>query len=56
MLPSYTALGMASLLPHKTLAYKRTGDVLVDGMPIASLASGTRSWHGKRGWPARATS
>ena len=31
MLPSYTALGMASLLPHKTLAYKPNGDVLVDG-------------------------
>jgi uncharacterized protein (TIGR02687 family) len=30
VLPSYTALGMASLLPHKTLAYKGT-DVLVDG-------------------------
>ena len=28
VLPSYTALGMASLLPHKTLAYKGT-DVLV---------------------------
>ena len=32
VLPSYTALGMASLLPHKTLAYKTgTSDVLVDG-------------------------
>ena len=30
VLPSYTALGMASLLPHKTLAYKGT-DVLLDG-------------------------
>ena len=30
VLPSDTALGMASLLPHKTLAYKGT-DVLVDG-------------------------
>ena len=30
VLPSYTALGMASLLPHRTLAYKGT-DVLVDG-------------------------
>jgi uncharacterized protein (TIGR02687 family) len=30
VLPSYTALGMASLLPHKTLTYKGT-DVLVDG-------------------------
>lgn len=30
VLPSYTALGMASLLPHKKLAYKGI-DVLVDG-------------------------
>jgi uncharacterized protein (TIGR02687 family) len=30
VLPSYTALGMASLLPHKRLTYKGT-DVLVDG-------------------------
>ncbi|MHB8762843.1 MAG: BREX-1 system phosphatase PglZ type A [Deferrisomatales bacterium] len=30
VLPSYTALGMASLLPHKTLAYSDAGEVLVD--------------------------
>ena len=36
VVPSYTALGMASLLPHKTLAYKGT-DVLVDGK--SSIAS-----------------
>lgn len=30
VLPSYTALGMASLLPHQTLAYQGT-DVRVDG-------------------------
>lgn len=30
VLPSYTALGMASLLPHQTLTYRGT-DVLVDG-------------------------
>ena len=38
VLPSYTALGMASLLPHQTLAYKPTGEVLVDGKPTSSLA------------------
>ncbi len=38
VLPSYTALGMASLLPHKTICYKPTGDVLVDGNPTSSLA------------------
>lgn len=37
VLPSYTALGMASLLPHKTLAYKPGNpDVLVDGKPTSS--------------------
>jgi uncharacterized protein (TIGR02687 family) len=37
VLPSYTVLGMASLLPHKLLAHKPNGDVLVDGRPTASL-------------------
>lgn len=37
VLPSYTALGMASLLPHKTLVYKANGDVLVDGKPASSV-------------------
>ena len=35
-LPSYTALGMASLLPHTSLAYNAKGDVLVDGNGVAS--------------------
>jgi len=37
VLPSYTALGMASMLPHKTLAYKATGEVLVDGKLTSSM-------------------
>ena len=37
VLPSYTALGMASLLPHQTLAYKPSGEVLVDGKPASLL-------------------
>jgi uncharacterized protein (TIGR02687 family) len=37
VLPSYTALGMASLLPKNTLAYSDKGDVLVDSRPTASL-------------------
>jgi len=37
VLPSYTALGMASLLPHDTLQFKENGDVQVDGQPTASL-------------------
>lgn len=37
VLPSYTALGMAALLPHQTLDYKANGDVEVNGQPTASL-------------------
>lgn len=41
-LPSYTQLGMASLLPHKTLAHSACGDpVLVDGQ--ASNGTANRS-------------
>ena len=36
VLPSYTALGMASLLPHKKLEYDLKGNVLVDGRPCSS--------------------
>lgn len=41
VLPSYTALGMAALLPHRSIAYK-SGDgleVLVDGQSTATLES-----------------
>jgi uncharacterized protein (TIGR02687 family) len=37
VLPSYTALGMASLLPHQVLEYKDNGTMLVDGKPTSSL-------------------
>lgn len=39
VLPSYTTLGMASLLPHERLAYKTNAslDVMVDGKPSATL-------------------
>ncbi len=39
VLPSYTALGMAALLPHKTLSYKvgNTVEVQVDGQTVATL-------------------
>jgi uncharacterized protein (TIGR02687 family) len=37
VLPSYTALGMASLLPHQTLAYKAGGEVLVNGKTASDL-------------------
>lgn len=39
VLPSYTTLGMAALLPHQTLAYKENAnlDVLADGHAVATL-------------------
>lgn len=37
VLPSYTALGMASLLPHDRLEYGKKGHVLADGKPTAGL-------------------
>jgi uncharacterized protein (TIGR02687 family) len=39
VLPSYTALGMAAILPHKTLAYKvgNAVEVQVDGQTVATL-------------------
>lgn len=48
VLPSYTALGMAALLPHKTLAYKESAnlDVLADGNAVANLEQ--RNEHLKR--------
>jgi len=32
VLPSYTALGMAALLPHKSLSYGNGDDILLDGL------------------------
>jgi uncharacterized protein (TIGR02687 family) len=37
VLPSYTSLGMAALLPHKSLDFKSNGEIEVDGQPTASL-------------------
>ncbi|WP_434735840.1 PglZ domain-containing protein [Candidatus Accumulibacter meliphilus] len=39
MLPSYTALGMASLLPHHTLAYRTNSnlDVMADDAVVSTL-------------------
>lgn len=36
VLPSYTPLGMASLLPHKTIEYTDSYEVLVDGKACAT--------------------
>ena len=37
VLPSYTSLGMASLLPHSKLVFNESGDVLVDGKACSSF-------------------
>lgn len=37
VLPSYTSLGMAALLPHQSLDYKTNGEVELNGLPTASL-------------------
>lgn len=37
VLPSYTGLGMASILPHSKLEFTAKDEILVDGMPTASL-------------------
>ena len=38
VLPSITSLGMAALLPHRTLTFKADGvEILVDGLPAASI-------------------
>lgn len=37
VLPSYTSLGMAALLPHKKIEYGENGDVLVDGKSCSSF-------------------
>ncbi len=37
VLPSYTSLGMASLLPHDELSYTEHGNVLVDGKLSSTL-------------------
>ena len=36
VLPSYTPLGMTSLLPHKMIEYNSSYDVLVDGKACSS--------------------
>ena len=39
ILPGYTSLGMAALLPHDTISFKDNskGDVIVDGKPCGSI-------------------
>ena len=55
VLPSYTALGMAALLPHKTIAYKEMGDViLVDGQSCAGFEQRNKILAQHRGVAVRA--
>ncbi|MDR0705060.1 MAG: BREX-1 system phosphatase PglZ type A [Planctomycetaceae bacterium] len=37
VVPSYTALGMAALLPHDQLTYNNNGDILADGRSATGL-------------------
>ncbi|MFD1068000.1 BREX-1 system phosphatase PglZ type A [Oceanobacillus locisalsi] len=39
VLPSYTALGMASLLPHKHMSYTNDGDVMLDSVSSKGIAN-----------------
>ena len=54
VLPSYTTLGMAALLPHEKLEYKPNGDVLVDGQPMASLDQRNRILNAVEGLAVKA--
>jgi uncharacterized protein (TIGR02687 family) len=42
VLPSYTALGMAALLPHKVLAFNTSGAIRLDGLSCANLEQRTK--------------
>ena len=55
VLPSYTALGMASLLPHKDLAYSEKGEVLVDGRSVAGTEARGRVLADVEGMACKAT-
>lgn len=45
MLPSYTQLGMAALLPNQSLEIKPDGAVFVDGQPSAGIENRTKILH-----------
>lgn len=42
VLPSYTQLGMAALLPHRELRVQDDSTVMADGMPASGLANRTK--------------
>lgn len=55
VLPSYTALGMAALLPHKSITFKEeTDEVLVDGLPCAGFEQRSKILEKHQGVAVRA--
>ncbi|MDK9707647.1 MAG: BREX-1 system phosphatase PglZ type A [Desulforhopalus sp.] len=55
VLPSYTALGMAALLPHETIAFKEMSDViLVDGQPCAGFEQRSKILEKRKGVAVKA--
>ncbi len=54
VLPSYTSLGMASLLPHEGLSFKANGEILVDNQPAASLDQRNQILAARKGMACRA--
>jgi len=54
VLPSYTGLGMAALLPHQALDYDEGGTVRVDGLPCGSLEQRGRVLEAVQGVAVRA--
>jgi uncharacterized protein (TIGR02687 family) len=56
VLPSYTGLGMAALLPHQELSFKcGTSDILVDGLPCSSLEQRKKILEGAQGIAVKAS-
>ena len=49
VLPSYTGLGMASLLPHKEISYADNGTVLVDGSSSSGIVNRQKILDGVNG-------
>ncbi len=54
VLPSYTSLGMACLLPHEGLSFKANGEILVDNQPAASLDQRNQILAARKGMACRA--
>ena len=54
VVPSYTALGMAALLPHKSLKLAESKGVLVDDKPSSSLEQRSRILSEREGMAIRA--